>query len=417
MSSDKPNRKVGGVATQERPLIETSGNGKKTSGRTVGGVAAYRSGFKPEGARVEVAPPSTGPVSLAHADFVYNGGPVITCPFIYTSFWGSLWSDAAHQQAASRLNQFCKDLVNSNYMNVLSQYGVGSGKGSGLFVQTSFVSSVPAILTDSGIHTIIQKCINAGAIPEPPANNKTNVLIIFLDENTGIKDSSLGITMCEPSGDNAFGYHFDFTTAKGNPFYYAVIPALDDKCLKNTCGTSPSCSLHLSQTQEQRRTQVTSHEFIEMCTDPKFTKGWYGPSSDENGDICNGEADNITVGPNTWDVQRQYSKYDDIHSNGAVFCVTTAPNPIPKLSPGPSGINSAMASAQRIGNYNAFLPLPKAYYDAKSDKFSLDEAHVTRYFKSFFYPLSHENFFADFPGTLRSVADTLEKAGKKKVKK
>jgi hypothetical protein len=418
MSSDKSNRKVGEVAIQERPLIEPSGNGKKASGRTVGGVAAYRSGAKSEGVGIEVAPPSSGPAAPAHADFAYHGGPVISCPFMYTSFWGSLWqSDPAHLQEAGRLSQFCKDLVNSDYMNVLSQYGVGSGKGSGLFMQASFVSNVPANLTDSGIHTIIQNCINAGAIPEPPQNNRTNVLIIYLDENTAVQDPGFGISMCEPSGDNAFGYHFDFTTAKGNPFYYAVIPALDDKCLQNTCGGSPTCSLHPTQTQEQRRTQVTSHEFAEMCTDPKFKTGWWGPSSDENGDICNGEADNITVGPNTWDVQRQYSKFDDINSNGATFCVTTAPNPIPKLSPGPSGINAAMASAQRIGNYNAFLPLPTAHYDVKSGKFSLDESEVNRYFRSFFYPLSPENFFADFPGTLRNVADVLEKASKKKGKK
>jgi hypothetical protein len=161
-------------------------------------------------------------------------------------------------------------------MNVLSQYGVGSGKGSGLFIQASFISSVPTALKDSDIHNIIQLAITAGAIPEPPHNNTTQVLIIFLDENTGVNDPSLGIVMCEPAGDNAFGYHFDFTTAAGNPFYYAVIPGLNDLCLKNSYSNDSFCSLHLAQTQEQRRTQVTSHEFIEMCTDPKFQKGWWG---------------------------------------------------------------------------------------------------------------------------------------------
>jgi hypothetical protein len=88
---------------------------------------------------------------------------------IYTSFWGSLWlSDPAHIQEAGRLSQFLADLVNSNYMNVLSQYGVGSGKGSGLFIQASFISNVPAVLKDSDIHNIIQSAINGGAIPDPP---------------------------------------------------------------------------------------------------------------------------------------------------------------------------------------------------------------------------------------------------------
>jgi hypothetical protein len=133
-------------------------------------------------------------------------------------------------------------------------------------------------------------------------------------------------------------------------------------------------------------------------------------SSDENGDICNGEADNITVRPNTWDVQRQYSKFDDINSNGTVFCVTTAPNPIPKLTPGPSGISAAMASAQRIGSYQTFLPLPSVRFDVGTGKLSLDDMRVESYVQRFFYPLGHKSFFADFPGLLRRVADILEKA-------
>jgi len=354
-------------------------------------------------------PTAASPISPVHGDFVYNGGTVITCPLIYASFWGNRWlGDAAHLSQAARLTQFLTDLVASKYMNVLSQYGVGSGAGSGLFIQASFIQNVSTNLTDANIHSVLQNAINSGVIPEPPTNNRTHVQIIFLDETIGVNDPGLGIVMCEASGDTAFGYHFDFTTAAGNEFYYAVIPALTDDCLKNSCGGSPTCSLHLTQTQEQRRTQVTSHEFAEMVTDPKFTTGWWGPSSDENGDICNGEADNIIVGPNSWDVQRQYSKFDDIRTNGATFCITEAPSPIPKLSPGPSGLTAAMAAAQRMGTFQTFLPLATAYFDLKTQKLTLDEAEVQRYVGKLFHPLTHENVFGDFPEILRSVADILE---------
>src|SRR5262249_43387690 len=127
-------------------------------------------------------------------------------------------------------------------------------------------------------------------------------------------------------------------------------------------------------------------------------------------DICNGESDFIVVGPNTWDVQRQYSKHDDIATNGASFCITTAPRPIPKLSPGPSGISAAIARAQRFGNYKPFLPLPTAYYDVASKRASWDDKHVDRYVRSFFHPLRHNNISADLPGTLRHFADVLEKS-------
>ena len=95
------------------------------------------------------------------------------------------WSDATHQAQSKRLIQFLKDLIASNWMNILSQYA-------------------------------------------------SDVVIIFMDESVAVKDSNTAV-MCEPSGDNAFGYHNYFTTAKGNNCYYAVIPALDNACIINTC--------------------------------------------------------------------------------------------------------------------------------------------------------------------------------------
>lgn len=83
-------------ATLTKPL-------KKTE-RVVGGVSAFQA---PD---VHVRTPGA-PVSAAHADFVYNGGPVVTCPMIYVTFWGSHWSDAAHQAQAARLEQFLKTLL------------------------------------------------------------------------------------------------------------------------------------------------------------------------------------------------------------------------------------------------------------------------------------------------------------------
>lgn len=397
--------KIGGVAVRtherEKPVSE--------SGRKIGGVSPRRA---PEIYRGVVTGPV--PAAPAHADFIWNGGPVLTCPMMYATFWGSSWTKTpAGLAEAARLTQFLQDLVNSQFMNVLSQYGVGSGPGTGLFMQASFIQNVPANISDTDIHNIIQGAINSGAIPEPPANNTTNCIIIYLDSSVAVRDTSLGITMCEPSGDNAFGYHYFFKTAKGNSCYYSVIPALDDTCLKNTGCGGGGCSLSLSQTQEQRRTQVTSHEFAEMTTDPAFPTGWFGPLSDENGDICNGEADSITVGANTWDVQRTYSKTDDIATNGASFCRATAPSPIPKLSPGPSAITAAMTSAQRFGNYKPFLPLPTVFHDATTLETTWDNKEVERFARRFSYPLHHDNVVGNFAGALRQFADVLDSAKKK----
>lgn len=279
----------------------------------------------------------------AFPGFVYNGGTVITSPVVSTSYWGALWNDSAHQAAALRLDQFMQDLMNSNFMNVLTQYGVGSGSGSGSFGQSSFVGNAPNQLTDGDIRNLIQSSINNGMISEPPRGNTSQALIIFLDENTEVNDPNLGVVLCEPSGDTAFGYHNSFTTAAGNPFYYSVIPALDDGCIQNSCGGDPACSLPPGLTQEQRRTQVASHEFAEMVTDPSPPSGWYDrsdPNSGEVGDICNGESDTITANSNVWTVQRIYSKFDDQQSKGANFCLGQAASPEPPLPGGPRSSGS-----------------------------------------------------------------------------
>jgi hypothetical protein len=275
-------------------------------------------------------------VSAAHPNFSYHGGPVIKRAQVHTSFWGAAWStDPSKRQSADRLNQFMKDFLASKYMNILSQYGAGKGAGNaGVFVSASFVDNVANELADADIQSVIQSCINKGVLSEP--TNPSNVaLMIFLDDPIAVSDTALGIAMCEPNGDTAFGYHNHFTTAAGNPFYYSVMPGLTDACLTETCASDAGCSLHLAKTQEQRRTQVTSHEFSEMVTDPELNAWFDASTGSENGDICNGESATITVGPNTWTVQRMYSKTDDVATNGAITCLTEPPNPIPLLSPGP----------------------------------------------------------------------------------
>jgi hypothetical protein len=64
----------------------------------------------------------------------YEGGPVVYCPVIYTSFWGPSWNSSPNNLLSSQLNQFVQDLLVSRFMNVLTQYGPA---GIGLFSQAS----------------------------------------------------------------------------------------------------------------------------------------------------------------------------------------------------------------------------------------------------------------------------------------
>ncbi len=305
---------------------------KTRSTTPFGGVSAVPQG--PALKRFARSPDDLAPAAkaaAAHPRFKYHGGPIVTSPVVHASFWGGAWqSDPAHVQRAARLGQFLQDLLASTYVNILTQYGVGHGPGqAGTFAGSGTIAAVPNQLTDANIQGILQSAIDSGGLPEPgkPANH---VVMVYLAEGIEVQGPNPA-RMCEPSGDNAFGYHHFFRTRAGNSLYYSAIPALDDTCLKASCPSDQTYSLHLALTQEQRQTQVSSHEYSETVTDPEGT-GWFdGKAGAENGDICNGQSGTITVGARTWTVQLMYSKHDDVATRGRTTCIASAPQPIPPV--------------------------------------------------------------------------------------
>lgn len=322
------------------------GNNKKAR-KVMHGVAPYRL-EKPKKKLAPTDPTTPGAGAGSFPNFLFQGGPVINTPEVYIVFVGD-WSSSANQTRASRLSQFVADLLNSSYMNILSQYGCGS---TGTVKNSIFVSNSTSPLTHDDLTTLLQNAINstdpATHLPEP---NSSQVCIMFLDDNTAVDDESAGTIMCEATSDNAFGYHTFFTTTAGNTFPFAVVPGLTDTCVTNSCPDGDTfCTLKTTQTQEQRQTTVTSHEFSEMISNPinsgsvaTSKLAWIDltdPSplnpifpAGEDGDICAGTFGTITVGPNTWTVQTMYSKLDDQNTNGSTTCITSAGSPLPSLLP------------------------------------------------------------------------------------
>src|SRR5579859_4385063 len=99
----------------------------QTTGRTPkfprGGVHPMKEkgavfGVKPSAVPKKEAAPTPG----AFPGFTSNGGPVVSSPTVYTSFWGQNWqADASHQQLSGQISQYHADLLQSNFMNMLSQ--------------------------------------------------------------------------------------------------------------------------------------------------------------------------------------------------------------------------------------------------------------------------------------------------------
>lgn len=325
----------------------------------------------------------SGPGSFP--DFIYNGGPVVTDPQMHMIYLGD-WSATSAQTRATHLDTFIGDLMNSPFMNNLAQYGCGS---SGTFAGSVFIANSNNNLLDSDLHTFIQNAIDGGTLPEPGAGSGI-VYALILDDNTGVNDGDN--ILCEPSGDNAFGYHGSFTTAAGNPAYYAVVPGLTDTCLQNSCpGGNSTCTLQTTLTQEQRQTKVLSHEFAEMVTDPEVggNFGWNDadPGVGEAGDICNDTITTITIGSNTWTIQPIYSKTDDMQTDGATTCVVGVPSPYASLLPtvsiivdrstfGVDEVTAAIASSPTPGSYTYGDAFYVVLYGFSPDELGLNSANL-----------------------------------------
>ncbi|MGI8802983.1 MAG: hypothetical protein ACR2KV_12545 [Solirubrobacteraceae bacterium] len=309
------------------------GSGAVAGTPATGGVPAGLAGDAPAGA------------AQLDANFAYRGGWVLNSPDVFLSFWGGSWGDKAHATPRANLIQYIQDLVASDYMNILSQYGVGQGAGrAGTYRGASALTTATGDLTGAGVEAGIQSLIDGGVVPEP-GNPSSMALLVFMDESIRINDPGRRLVLCEPAGDTAFGYHSFFTTSAGNRCHYAVIPAVTDTCVRSSC-PSGGCSLQLSQTQEQRRTQVASHEFAEMVTDPQIN-AWLGTKDKENGDICNGQPGTISVGKRTWTVQRMYSRTNDVNG-GPAACQLAPPRPLPiiGLPNGPTAKGDRMLPGQ-----------------------------------------------------------------------
>ena len=326
----------------------------------------------------------------------YAGGPIVRCPRVYTSFWGPSWSDSTHQILAGQLNTFHQDILRSNYMNILTQYGVWKGAGTGAFVQASYLPGVPGTLTVSDYEAILQDCIDIGAIPEPQDASTTvsvDVLMIYLDENTIINGGGRQLNF---PGAPDIGFHDHFTTTAGHQFYYAFVAFFSDV---------------------NSSTVVASHELAEMITDPQYDAWTPNSGFTEIGDLCEGSNDTITVGSDTWTVQQIYSDTDSA-------CETQAPNPLPALSPGPGGAAALGAQVRGRGprpvarqvDYERFLPLPSLHIDLKGRTSSLDDRGIDSYLRRAFYPLRHEDLIGrNMITTLRQIMDMLEKGSRERA--
>ncbi len=156
-------------------------------------------------------------------------------------------------------DDFVSWVISSNgYWTRLAQYGVGFGTFVGSTRVASSAFFTAAELATGAVTSDELGAAVVGYVANLPGDQ--NAVIFFLPTSIGLGGSPQ--QNCTVFG----GFHNYLTGVQGNPtLAFAIIPP---------CPNFP-------------RDQPTSHELVEMATNP-FSEGWYDPQNGkEIGDLCN----------------------------------------------------------------------------------------------------------------------------------
>lgn len=194
------------------------------------------------------------------ANFVDNGGPVLTNVDLLLIFWGSAWAGMATPSAQDVANAVV-NILSGPYMSALSQYrGIGQGKLSGAGIFSSF--DPPSTFGDPDVINLISQLISGGTVPAPGSDSQL-FYCVFMPVGASFGTNS-----------NVIGEHAYFTLSDGSKGHFGWV---------TNDGTLNSI------------TSIFSHELVEACTDPEGTaiQGMPGTCGQgggwcEIGDVCEG---------------------------------------------------------------------------------------------------------------------------------
>jgi hypothetical protein len=200
-------------------------------------------------------------------------GVVLPHVEVQALYLGSDWvnNPTLYAQTGS-LEGYLGYLVNSPYMDMLTNAGYGVGRGSATAGQIDPVGlAANSVVPDSYIQQELQYDINRGVLARPDSNR---LYVVFVQDNV-LLQTSLGY-----SDRNFGGYHYAFAGTDGSGYsaniHYAVIPYPG--------GTVGNLADPTFLSPLDNMTEVTSHEVAESATDPNPEQGWVDDQRGEVGD-------------------------------------------------------------------------------------------------------------------------------------
>jgi hypothetical protein len=220
---------------------------------------------------------------------VYNGGALLQHVEAQGLYVGDQWSaNPTLYSQASHLEGFLGTIVNSSFMDMLSNAGYGVGRGSwsrGQILPASLSNG--STLDDSTIRSWLSAYVQAGYLQYPDANR---LYAVFVEPNVEVTAGAAN------SVNNFAGYHGAFAGPNGTTIPYAVVP-YPGGSVGNGSGNPNLGTL-------DEMTMAASHEIAEAVTDPDVdykALGWYDwTNNGEVGDIVAGQ----TVYVNGYAMQR-----------------------------------------------------------------------------------------------------------------
>ncbi len=209
----------------------------------------------------------------------YHGGQLLQQVEAQAVYLGSDWNtNSSLKNQTQSVDQFVSYLVQSPYMDMLTQAGYGVGEGSattGQLLNASLNKS--AGISDAQIQADLQSAISSSQLATPDPNR---LYVVYVEPGVVIKNGS------ETSQNTFLGYHGAFAgkdaSGKSVDIHYAVIAYPG--------GSNPTSRSQGFSTDFNQLTDVTSHELAEAVVDPNVnykTLGWYD-------DRLNGEIGDLT---------------------------------------------------------------------------------------------------------------------------
>lgn len=253
----------------------------------------------------------------------YHGGALLTAVETQAVYLGSDWNSSASLKSQSAaLDSYLANIVQSPYMDMLTNAGYGVGRGTsttGIVDDVSINKS--ASLSDASIQNYLKSMISAGKVAAVDANR---LYVVYVEPGVVV---SLG----RDTSQNSFlGYHGAFS-ANGKDVRYVVLP------YPGSPNPTPS-SQGIANVMDEL-TMVTSHELAEAVTDPDVNYkavGWYDDRL--NGEI--GDLTSKTTRLNGYLVQAVVGKNDQV-----IYPSTTTTTNPPPTNPPPT---NTLAAPQNV---------------------------------------------------------------------